>query len=70
MPVQPTAATVDGPVHKVPCAHCGKPNDLRVLQKDLGESFEPGTSYQCDHCHRLNRITKVVPTLVIQVRQM
>lgn len=69
-----TAKTVDGPLRRVPCAHCGKPNDLRDLKKDLESgggsgSFESGTSYACDHCGLLNMITMVTEVIVVQVRQ-
>ncbi len=65
----PSTKTCDGPVHKVPCPHCGKPNDLRDLQRDVGESFEPGLTYECDSCRLINHITSVTPVLVVRVRQ-
>jgi hypothetical protein len=65
----PSAKTVNGPVHAVPCPWCGKPNDCRRLAKALETSFEKGTHWECDHCHNLVMIVRVTQVTVVQVRQ-
>ena len=68
-PAPTTPATVEGPVHKVPCPWCGKPGDLRGIQSQIGQAFEAGCTYGCDHCKGLIKITRVAPVTIVQVKQ-
>lgn len=58
--------TVNGPVHHVPCPHCGRPNDLREL--DSQNLLDTGAEIICSsvdgsagtgHCGRLFMVSAV-----------
>lgn len=67
-PIPPPAnAHKTGPIHAVPCAHCGLPNDLRKI-KDEGV-LERGGNMECDHCHMFSEIVAIQPVTIIAVRQ-
>jgi hypothetical protein len=60
MPQQRQPPTVNGPVHHVPCPHCGRRNDLREL--DSQNLLDTGSEIICSpvdgapntgHCGRL-----------------
>lgn|GEM_PF-6951273 len=57
-----TAATVQGPIKAVPCAHCGQPMDLAELQEQLGH----GVSIECDHCSRSSEIVDIRRVYVLR----
>lgn len=63
----PAAGTTQGPLHAVPCAHCGKPNDMRVL--DEQKLIDPGSGVECDHCGRISTIVGVRQTKVVVLKQ-
>lgn len=50
MPPQGPAPQTNGPIHKVPCPHCGKPQDFRELNTQEGTTIYPGTECFCDDC--------------------
>jgi len=68
---------VGGPIHSVPCPHCGAPNDLRELQ---GQNLlDTGHNIICAsvdgnrnqrHCGRVFQVTRIQPIVYVQVRQM
>lgn len=64
-----TPKTTNGFAHRVPCPHCGQPNDMRELQEMMGAGFEPGLKASCDHCHRNMVVTTVQPVTIVHVRQ-
>jgi len=70
MPVPgiPAQGTTNGPLHAVPCAHCGARQDLRLL--DEQKLLDMGQGVVCDHCKRTSRIVGVRETKVIVLRQM
>lgn len=71
MPQQPPVSprTTEGPLHAVPCPHCGKANDFRQLDETISSLLEGGTWVSCDHCGGQLTVVKVVPIKVVQVRQ-
>lgn len=64
----PAEGTTSGPMHAVPCAHCGTAQDLRIL--DDQKLVENGQGVVCDHCNRTSRIVGIRETKVIVLRQM
>jgi len=65
----PSLKTCDGPIHAVPCPWCGKPNDFREIDGAIAALFEGGAYFECDSCHKLMDIVKVVQVKIVQVRQ-
>jgi DNA-directed RNA polymerase subunit RPC12/RpoP len=64
----PALGTTSGPLHAVPCAHCGTAQDMRIL--DEQKLIETGQGVVCDHCKRTSRIVGVRETKVIVLRQL
>ena len=60
-----TPTAVQGPLKRVPCAHCGQPMDLTELQEDLSS----GVSIECDHCSKNSEVIDIRKVTVIVVRQ-
>jgi hypothetical protein len=67
MPGPTAAKTTQGPLHAVPCAHCGAPQDARVL--DEQKLIEVGQGMICDNCNKTSVIAGVRQTKVIVLRQ-
>ena len=57
-----TNATVQGPVNRVPCAHCGQPMDLTDLVEEIGR----GVSIECDHCSKQSEIVDIRKVVVVR----
>lgn len=57
-----TNATVQGPVSKVPCAHCGQPMDLTELIDDIAK----GTSITCDVCEKNSEVVDIRKVVVVR----
>ena len=66
----PSAKVTKGPLHNVPCPHCGTGIDCRDLQETYGTSFEPGMKIDCDHCGRHMQVTAVQSVTIVTVRQV
>lgn len=47
MPTQ-QQPSVHGPIDKVPCPSCGRPNDFRILESQ--QLLDTGHEVFCDHC--------------------
>jgi hypothetical protein len=58
---------VSGPINRVPCPHCGKPNDFRELQQQ--QLLDTGHSCDCDHCGGLMVVAAIQPITMITVRK-
>lgn len=70
----PTKQAVRGPLHAVPCPHCGRPNDFRGFAPSGGLGWgdyglEPGTVVDCDHCKRKSQIVHVDKVTLVSLRQ-
>jgi hypothetical protein len=63
----PAAGTTNGPLHAVPCAHCGGAQDMREL--DAQQLLERGSSVVCDHCKRKSLIVGIREVKVVVLRQ-
>lgn len=64
----PAAGTTNGPLHAVPCAHCGHPNDLREL--DAQQLVDKGSGVVCDNCDKTSRIVGIRELKIVVLRQM
>lgn len=51
----PQPPMVQGPIDRVPCPHCGKPNNFRRVD----ELLEVGNRFACDHCKRPMQIAGI-----------
>lgn len=67
-----------GPIDKVPCPWCGKPNNFTTGDGDLFHATDVsqgqndpggGPTYECDHCTKPMRIVGVKTVQVLTVRQ-
>lgn len=63
----PAAGTTNGPLHAVPCAHCGTPQDLRAL--DEQKLVENGAGISCDRCNRISEVVGIKNIKLIVMRQ-
>jgi endogenous inhibitor of DNA gyrase (YacG/DUF329 family) len=66
-----------GPIHRVPCPHCGKPNDFRAhADSELGgagwgeQGLETGAKVDCDQCGRFAKILAIEKVVVIKLVAM
>lgn len=66
-PQQQIPPVVSGPINRVPCPHCGKPNDFRELQQQ--QLLDTGHSVDCDHCGGMMVVAAVQPITMITVRK-
>jgi hypothetical protein len=62
VPSAVTTATVQGPVTKVPCAHCGVAMDC----SDLMEQLDRGASIECDHCSGKSEVVDIRKVIVVR----
>lgn len=60
-------AQTHGPIHKVPCPHCGKPNDFRELLTQGDSTIFPNTEVFCDHCGFMMIVKNVQKITVLYV---
>jgi len=75
-PKQPP--TTSGPLHAVPCPHCGKHNDLRELASqnllDTGHRITCGSikgdDVRSGYCGRIFQVTRIQPITIVQVRPL
>ncbi len=63
----PSPVTTNGPIHAVRCPHCGKSNDLRLLQEQ--QLLDTGHEIECDYCQHLMEVMAVRPVTIITVRK-
>ena len=63
----PGNKSVQGPIDRVPCPHCGKPNDFRVMKEQ--QLYDTGHQCFCDHCGRSMEITSIRQVEVVSVRK-
>jgi len=64
-PKQIQSATRTGAIDKVPCPHCGKPNNFRHLQDQ--QLLDTGNTASCDHCGGNMKILRILPVTMITV---
>lgn len=58
--------TTQGTVERMPCPHCGKPNDFREL--DNQQCLDTGHKMSCDWCHHRMEITMIRVVKFVQAR--
>lgn len=63
----PGNKAVQGQIDRVPCPHCGKPNDFRVLKEQ--QLYDTGHCVFCDHCSRSMEITAIRQVELVAVRK-
>lgn len=56
---------VQGPIDRVPCPHCGKPNNCRRLD----EMLDVGVIFICDHCKQKVEISGLRDVRFVAVRK-
>lgn len=66
-PKQQIPPVTQGPMHAVPCPHCGAPNDFRELES---HKAEPGDTAACDACDGVMQITAMQPVTIVRVRKI
>lgn len=68
--------TVSGPMHAVPCPHCGRTHDMRDLESQ--QLLDTGADITCEplegqpdtgYCRRVFTIVGMRPITVVTVRQ-
>ena len=59
--------TRQGPIDRVPCPWCGKPNDFRLLQEQM--LLDTGHRCDCDYCHQSMEVAAIRPVVMVAVRQ-
>lgn len=64
----PAPGTTNGPMHSVPCAHCGHKNDLRELEAQ--KLVEVGQGIICDNCSKQSRIVGMKSVMMVVLRQI
>lgn len=64
----PAAGTTKGPVHAVPCAHCGHAQDLRVI--DAQKLLDVNAGVVCDHCDKTSNIVSIREIKFVVLRQI
>jgi hypothetical protein len=47
----PSKKATSGVINRVPCPHCGKPNDFRPLKAQMLLIEE--ANFDCDYCHKV-----------------
>lgn len=62
-----TSATVQGPINAVPCPHCGKKQDFRMLQEQ--QLLDRGHEFTCDHCGFSQEVVAIQPVTFVAVRK-
>ena len=64
-PPQPQLPPItSGPITRVPCCHCGKPNNFH----GHFEMLTPGNVFACDHCGKPMQVAGVQDVKVVSVR--
>jgi len=59
--------TTRGTVDKVPCPHCGHPNDFRELE---AHQYDVGDEIACDKCDGVMQVQAKQMVQVIHVRRL
>lgn len=59
--------TTTGTIDRVPCPHCGKPNNFREI--DGQQLLDTGSAFQCDHCGGMMEVARIVTTKIVSVRK-
>lgn len=63
----PPGKAVRGPIDRVPCPHCGKPNDFRVLQDQ--QLLDTGHQVFCDYCGYSCEVVQITRPTLVAVRK-
>lgn len=58
---------IQGTIDRVPCPHCGKGQDFRVLQQQ--QLLDTGHQLFCDFCGRSQEIVRIITVTHVAVRQ-
>lgn len=61
----PQPPMVQGPIDRVPCPHCGKPNNFRRTD----EMLEVGNLFTCDYCKKPMQVCGVRDVRFVAVRK-
>lgn len=58
---------VRGPIDRVPCPHCGKPNDFREMKAQ--HLLDTGHRMFCDHCGHSMEVVQILAVEYVAVRR-
>ncbi|HEY4266776.1 MAG TPA: hypothetical protein VGM94_01160 [Galbitalea sp.] len=56
-----------GPIHRVPCPHCGQPEDFRALNDQ--QLLDTGHQVVCEHCGYSMEVVGIQDVKVVSVRK-
>ncbi len=62
-----SAKTTQGPIDRVPCPWCNKPNDFRILQSE--QLLDTGGEHYCDHCGYSMEVVAIRTVELVGVRK-
>jgi hypothetical protein len=57
--------SIRGPIDRVPCPHCNKPNDFRVLESQ--QLLDTGHQCFCDYCGYSMLVTQIATVKLVAV---
>ena len=63
----PAAGVTRGTVDRVPCAHCGTPQDLRPAKE--AKLLDTGIDVTCDKCNKTSQVVAVKDVTMVALRQ-
>jgi len=71
MPQTPSKKMTSGPSSRVPCPHCGQPQNFaeHIGSGDWGSTLERGMVCECDDCHRRYVIANVQQVTMVTLQQ-
>lgn len=58
----------NGTIDKVPCPHCGAPQDFRELNTQEGTTLFPGTEIFCDDCGWGSQVAVVKKVTIVYLK--
>lgn len=67
-----TTTTVHGPIHSVPCAHCGKAQNYAKLEEERAQEglddpeLPKGAKIECDDCGKLSEIVDIRRMVILR----
>lgn len=62
-----TGKSIRGPIDSVPCPHCGRRQDFRILQSE--QLLDTGHQLFCDFCKRSQEVTQIQTVTFVAVRK-
>jgi len=67
LPSDRSAKTTQGPIDRVPCPWCSKPNDYRIMQSQ--QLLDTGGEHFCDYCGHSMIVVAIRTIEVVAVKR-